>query len=163
MKISIIVALAKGNAIGRNGDLLFHFSDDLRNFKRVTMGHPVIMGRKTFESLPGGALSGRQNIVITRNRNYDAPGITVVDSLQHALDAVKPGDEPFIIGGGEIYRRALPLANVLHLTVIDAAVEDADTFFPEINPEEWVLKSESETMTDPRTQISFRFICMTRR
>lgn len=128
--INIIVAAAHGGAIGSKGDLLFHISDDLRRFKQLTMGHPIIMGRKTFESFPRGPLPGRRNIVITHQAGYSHPGIEVASSLAHALELTADAPEVFIIGGGEIYRQAWPLAHRLLLTEIDAEVSDADTFIP---------------------------------
>ena len=163
MNISIIVAVARNNAIGRNGDLLFHIREDLRHFKAVTMGHPVIMGRKTFESLPGGPLPGRENLVITRREDYSRPGVNVFHSLSDALASLPDDAEPFVIGGGQIYAEALPIADRLYLTEIDANVPDADTFFPEIDSSEWAIESCSEPQTDPKTQNTYRFICMTRR
>ncbi|MBQ8773139.1 MAG: dihydrofolate reductase, partial [Muribaculaceae bacterium] len=135
-RLSIIVAVTRNWAIGRGGDLLFHVRDDLRRFKAITMGKPIIMGRKTFESFPNGALPGRRNIVITRQGGYRAPDIETVSSLQDALALVDGVEEAMIIGGGEIYRQALPLTSRLYLTEIDATVSDADTYFPAIEPEE---------------------------
>ncbi len=163
MTISIIVAVARNHAIGRNGDLLFHIREDLRHFKAVTMGRPVIMGRKTFESLPGGPLPGRDNLVITRNRDYSRPGIRVFHSLADALASLTDDAQPFIIGGGQIYAEALPMADRLYLTEIDADVPDADTFFPVLETGEWEIESSSAAQTDPATQNTYRFICMTRR
>lgn len=163
MQISIIVAVAQGNAIGRKGDLLFHISADLRRFKEITMGHPIIMGRKTFESFPKGPLPGRQNIVITRQGDYQYDGITVVGSFPGALAAANNVDEVFVIGGGEIYREAINGASVLYLTEIDAKVDDADTFFPEINPDEWTETEASEWITDERSGTRYRFVCLSRR
>ena len=163
MKLSIIAAIARDNAIGRQGDLLFHIREDLRHFKRVTLGHPVIMGRKTFESLPGGPLPGRENIVVSRTPGYAPPGVKVSRSLDDAINSLPEDSEPFIIGGGQIYAEALPKADTLWLTEIDAAVTDADTFFPAIDPESWKTESLSDPQTDPATQINYRFICMTRR
>lgn len=97
-KISIIVAVTRNNAIGTNGDLLYHISADLKHFKEITMGHPIIMGRKTFESFPNGPLPGRRNIVITRNTDYVHQGIEVVHSLKEAIDAVADTDEAMVIG-----------------------------------------------------------------
>lgn len=162
-KISIIVAITRNNAIGRGGDLLFHISEDLRQFKAITMGHPIIMGRKTFESFPNGALPGRRNIVITRQGDYDAENIEIVNSLQAAVDAVKNVDEAFVIGGGEIYRQALPLCSRLYLTKIDTEIADADTFFPEINNNEWEIADQSELKHDPRSGVQFRFTCLSRK
>ncbi len=160
-RISIIVATARGGAIGRKGDLLFHISDDLRRFKAITMGHPIIMGRKTFESFPKGALPGRRNIVITRQFDYTAPGIEVVGSLDQAIATAGNVDELFIIGGGEIYRQAIGLAHRIYLTEIDADVADADTFFPEI-PADFTTTDSGDWTTDPRSGVSYRFITIER-
>lgn len=162
-QISIIVAITRNNAIGRSGDLLFHISEDLKQFKAVTMGHPIIMGRKTFESFPNGALPGRRNIVITRQGDYNAENIEIVNSLQAAVDAVKDTDEAFVIGGGEIYRQALPLCSRLYLTEIDTEITDADTFFPEINCNEWEIAEQSDIKQDPRSGVQFRFTCLSRK
>lgn len=163
--VTIIVAVARDGAIGRRGDLLFHISDDLRRFKRLTMGHPIVMGRKTFESFPKGPLPGRTNIVVTRNGDYDGRGATVADSLDEALKiaAAEETGRIFIIGGGEIYRQAFGIADALELTAIDAAVDDADTFFPAVKDVDWALTEESEPMTDPKTSISYSFKTYTRR
>lgn len=163
--VTIIVAVARDGAIGRRGDLLFHISDDLRRFKRLTMGHPIVMGRKTFESFPKGPLPGRTNIVVTRNGDYDGRGATVADSLDEALKiaAAEETGRIFIIGGGEIYRQAFGIADALELTAIDAAVDDADTFFPPVNDVDWQLTEKSEPMTDPKTSISYSFKTYTRR
>lgn len=163
--VTIIVAVARDGAIGRRGDLLFHISDDLRRFKRLTMGHPIVMGRKTFESFPKGPLPGRTNIVVTRRRDYDGRGATVAGSLDEALKiaAAEETGRIFIIGGGEIYRQAFGIADAIELTAIDAAVDDADTFFPPVNDVDWELTEESEPMTDPKTGISYSFITYARR
>lgn len=131
--INIIVAIDARGAIGRGGDLLFHRRDDMRHFRDTTMGHTLVMGRKTFESLPGGALPGRRNIVVTRNDNFHAPDTETAHSLDEALAMATegPGDT-YIIGGGEIYRQTLPRAKRLYLTVFDKAAPDPDTFFPAI-------------------------------
>ena len=163
MQISIIVATAQNNAIGRKGDLLFHISADLRRFKEITMGHPIIMGRKTFESFPKGPLPGRENIVITRQEDYLREGITVVNSLSQALDVANGVDEVFVIGGGEIYREAINQATKIYLTEIDATVEDADTFFPVIDSEKWHAIETSEWITDERSLVRYRFVCLSRR
>ena len=163
MQISIIVATAQENAIGRKGDLLFHISADLRRFKEMTMGHPIIMGRKTFESFPKGPLPGRQNIVITRQPDYTRNGATVVGSFSEALEAAGDADEVFVIGGGEIYREAINGATTIYLTEIDAQVEDADTFFPAINPQQWKQIDVTQWITDERTGVKYRFICLSHR
>lgn len=162
-KITIIAAVANGGAIGRKGDLLFHISADLKRFKSITMGKPVIMGRKTFESFPNGALPGRRNIVITRQRDYSAPGVETAASLDEAMQLVAGVDEAMIIGGGEIYRQAFPLADELCLTMIDAEVADADTFMPAIDSEAWIEKERSDSFIDPRSGVAYHFADFVRR
>ncbi len=161
--LSIIVAATRNNAIGRGGDMLFHISGDLKYFKATTMGKPIIMGRKTFESFPNGALPGRRNIVITRNRSYSAPGIETVASLDEAIAAAADAPEVMIVGGGEIYRQAFPKAHRLYLTLIDEEVTDADTFLDCYKPEEWDLVSASEPMTDNKSNINYRFLTFERK
>ncbi|MCR4260783.1 MAG: dihydrofolate reductase [Candidatus Colwellbacteria bacterium] len=132
-KISIIASIGKyDNALGKNSDLVWRISADLKRFKSLTMGHPIIMGRKTFESI-GRVLPGRTNIVITRNLEYAAEGAIIASSLEEALRKAQEVDdqEVFIIGGGEIFKQALPLVNKLYLTIIDDRVDNADIFFPE--------------------------------
>lgn len=154
--ITIIAAVAGGGAIGRRGDLLFHISADLRRFKTLTTGHPVVMGRKTFESFPSGPLPGRRNIVVTRNRAYDRPGAETAQSLADAI--AMTGGDAFVIGGGEIYAQALPLADRLCLTLVDAVVPDADTFFPETDFSQWTETDRSEDLVDPKTGVTYRFV-----
>ncbi|MDE5901296.1 MAG: dihydrofolate reductase [Muribaculaceae bacterium] len=158
--IHIIVAIDRHGAIGRNGDLLFHISADLRRFKQLTMGCPIIMGRKTFESFPKGPLPGRRNIVVTRNAEYTRPGIETAPSIEQALAMTADVTDVYIIGGGEIYRQALPLATRLDITEIDATVADADTFFPPIDPELWRL-TDTSAPADPTTP-PIRFVTLTR-
>lgn len=129
-QVNLIAAVCANGAIGRGGDLLYHISEDLRRFKSLTMGCPIIMGRKTFESFPKGPLPGRRNIVISRNPLYSPAGAEVYDSPEAALAACADAEKVFIIGGGEIYRQFMPLADRLLLTEIDESPTDADTFFP---------------------------------
>lgn len=129
-EVIVIAAVCRNGAIGRGGDLLYHLPADLRRFKSLTMGCPIIMGRKTFESFPKGPLPGRRNIVISRNPLYRPEGAEVFASPEAALAACDDAAKVFIIGGGEIYRQFLPLANRLEITEIDAEPVDADTFFP---------------------------------
>ncbi|MDE6120405.1 MAG: dihydrofolate reductase [Muribaculaceae bacterium] len=146
--LHLITAMDTDGAIGRGGQLLYHIPADMRLFKSLTTGNTIIMGRKTFESLPKGALPGRRNIVVTRNRSWTAPNTETAPSLEAAIDMASAGPgEPFIIGGGEIYRQALPLADVLHLTIIDASTPGADTFFPDFNPDDYELTDE-QTLSD---------------
>jgi len=161
--VSIIVAMTPSGAIGRGGDLLYHISADLKHFKAVTMGKPVVMGRKTFESLPGGALPGRRNIVITRNEGYEAPGIEIAGSLDEALAMASDVEEVMIIGGAEIYRQASAVAQRVYLTLIEAEAADADAFIAPFDKETWAVVEESDLMTDPRSGVVYRFLNLQRR
>ena len=134
--VSVIVAVAENGVIGDKNTLLWHISEDLRNFKRVTSGHPVIMGRKTFDSL-GRPLPNRTNVVITR-QNLEIEGCKVVHSLEEALSLFSPEEEVFVIGGAQIYAEALPLADRFYLTRVHHAYE-GDTSFPKWNESEWTL------------------------
>ena len=130
MKLSIICALTQNNAIGNKGGLLYYLPADLKHFKQLTTGHTILMGRKTFESLPKGALPNRRNVVVTRQKDYAAPGIEVFHSIDDALHACQADEDVFAIGGESIYEACLPLAQRLCLTHIDAVADEADTFFP---------------------------------
>lgn len=142
MIVSIIVAIANNNAIGKNNQLLWHLSKDLKRFKSLTMGHPIIMGRKTFESI-GRPLPGRRNIVIS-NTLAPMENLEIAHSLHEAIDSCKSEKEIFIIGGGQIYAEAYPIANRIYLTKVDVNPEDADTFFPEIDVENWQISFKEE-------------------
>lgn len=156
--ITIIAIVAADGAIGRGGDQPFHIREDFRRFKEVTMGKPIVMGRRTFEALPKGALPGRRNIVLTGNPDWSAPGVERAATFEDALRMCSGCGEIMVIGGGTVYRRAMPYADRLLLTRVDATVEDADTFFPEIDPCLWKVTEESAPMTDPRSGATFRFI-----
>ncbi len=132
--MNIIVAVAENNVIGCHNKLIWHISEDLKRFKRLTTGHPIIMGRKTYDSI-GRALPNRLNVVISRNADLKIEGCEVVGSLDEALKLTE-GQDPFVIGGGEIYRQALPLATKLYLTKVYQS-PDGDTLFPEIKEGEW--------------------------
>ena len=149
LPISIVAVVAADGAIGRNGNLLWHIPEDLRHFKSVTAGGAVIMGRKTWESLPKRPLPGRLNIVMTRRKDFEAPGAVVVSSLEEAVEKAKDNDI-FVIGGGEIYTKFLPWANKLILTEIDLTVEDADTFFPPFDRDDWKLMERGEPMVSDK-------------
>lgn len=154
--VVVVAIVARNGAIGRGGDQPFHISEDFRHFKALTLGKPIVMGRRTFEALPGGALPGRRNIVVSRNEEWSAPGVERVSSLSAALELC--GDEDvMVIGGGQVYRQAMPLATRLEITHVDADVEDADTFFPAIDPARWRCVAQSEQKTDPRSGVTFRF------
>ena len=134
-RLSLIVAMARNRVIGRDGKVPWHLSADLKRFKALTMGHHIIMGRKTWESI-GRPLPGRISVVVTRHPAYAAPGAYPVDSLNSALKMAQHDTEVFVIGGGEIYREALPLADRIYLTEVDAEFA-GDTFFPALSPGEW--------------------------
>ncbi|MDR1887082.1 MAG: dihydrofolate reductase [Prevotellaceae bacterium] len=134
--LSIIAAIDENNAIGKDNRLLWHIAEDLKYFKSVTAGHPVIMGRKTFESI-GRALPGRTNIVVSRNPQFAAAGCVVVPSLEKAVTVAAATDDiQFVIGGASIYGEAVRIADMIYLTVVHGKY-DADTFFPEISETEW--------------------------
>ena len=163
MEKAIIVAIADNNAIGRNNSLLWHISEDLKFFKRTTSGCPVIMGRKTFESI-GRPLPKRTNIVVSRG--FDAPeGVVVVPSLEDAYAAASAviSDRCFVIGGGQIYAQAMDHADRLVVTHVHTVIEDADTFFPPIDPTVWEVASRSDVMNDPETGYDFEFVEYTRK
>ncbi len=141
--ISIIVAIAQNYAIGKDNQLLWHISEDLKRFKRITSGHRVIMGKKTYESLPFRPLPNRPNIIISDIPGDQYEGAVVVDSIEAALQYCNDGEESFIIGGGSIYKQFLEYANMLYLTVIHKDFE-ADIFFPEIDYNEWDLIEEED-------------------
>ncbi len=160
--IHAIVAIDENGAIGRQGDLLCHLPADMKHFKEVTMGHSIVMGRKTFESFPRRPLPGRQNIVITRNAGWQYPGVTVVHSLEDAIAAAE-GDTVFIIGGAQVYEQSLPLMDVLHLTRIHARWASADAFFPAIDMDDWQEVSREHHKGDHKNAYEFDFITLKRR
>ena len=137
--LSLIAAVARNHVIGNNNQLLWHLPEDMRHFRETTRGKPVIMGRKTWESLPDSfrPLPGRHNIVVSRNPAYQAPGATLAVSLEEAILKAEESSEVFVIGGAELYRQAMPLADRLYLTEIADSFE-GDAFFPEVLLEEWV-------------------------
>lgn len=139
--ITMIAAAGENNELGKDNDLIWHLPDDFKRFKKLTTGHHIIMGRKTFESFPK-PLPNRTHIVVTRNKNYNKPGAIVVHSLDEALKIAEADPQPFIIGGGEIYKMALPFADKIELTRVHSTFE-ADTFFPAFSISEWQLVSET--------------------
>ncbi len=156
MLISLIVAMAENRVIGRGNQMPWHLPADLRHFKSVTLGKPVIMGRKTFESI-GRPLPGRRNVVISRNLDWCAEGVESVSSLDAALALVQDADEVMIIGGGQLYREALPLAQRLYLTHIELPVSDADTWFPDYSQYQWQLRAEELHDPDEKNPYHYRF------
>lgn len=154
--LSIIVAIAENHAIGKNNDLLWHLSEDLKRFKKITLNHTVVMGLNTFYSLPVHPFPNRRNIVIVDDKSVNIEGCEMAYSIQEAIDLCDENEECFICGGGSIYRQFLPLANRLYLTVVHQDF-DADIFFPEINYDEWHLLEESERMIDEKTQLPYSY------
>ena len=163
MTLHIICALAANRAIGNKGQLVYYLPADLRHFKALTTGHTVLMGRKTFESLPKGALPNRRNVVITRQEGYTQPGIEVFHTFEEALKACATDEHVYVLGGESVYAAALPLADALSLTHIEATPEEADTFFPEISPDEWRLTEADAPATDDRSGLPYRFVCYCRK
>ncbi len=154
--ISIIVAIAQNNAIGLNNDLLWHISNDLKRFKKITAGHTVMMGKRTLESLPSGPLPKRRNIILSDIPNDQFEGCESANSIAEALQLVDNEQEIFIIGGGSIYRQFLPLADKLYLTIVEKDFE-ADTFFPEIPFDQWELIEKEIVNNDPQNDFTYRF------
>ena len=162
-ELTIIVAAGENNAIGKDNNLIWHLSDDLKRFKHLTDAHHIIMGRKTFESFPK-SLPNRIHVVITRQKDYKAPeGVIVVNSMTDALDAARKDDNPFIIGGGEIYKQAMPLASKIEITRVHTTFDDADTFFPKINDSVWAEVSRTTHGADEKHAHAFSFITYERR
>lgn len=160
---SIIVAVTSDGVIGIGGDMPYHIPTDLRHFKEVTMGHPVVMGRRTFESLPKGALPGRRNIVVTRNPEWTAPSVETARSLGEALAMCADSPlEPMIIGGGQIYAESIGGASKIFLTEIKATAPEGDTFFPEIDPNVWRELRRSEPVVDSKSGLTLEFVCLVR-
>ncbi|GAB4283933.1 MAG: dihydrofolate reductase [Marinilabiliales bacterium] len=161
-KISIIVAVAENNAIGYNNKLLCHLSDDLKRFKKLTTGNVVVMGKKTYESLPIKPLPNRLNIVITDNPADCFDNCITAFSIEDAIDKMDPEKENFIIGGGSVYKQFLPLADKLYLTRIHHHF-DADTFFPEINENEWILVNSDFHKADDKNEYDYTYMIFNRK
>ncbi len=159
--LSIIVAYDRNRVIGRKGELPWRLSADLRRFKRLTMNHAIIMGRKTHESI-GRPLPGRRRIVISRDANYRAAHAEVVHSLAEALDITQGDDEVFVVGGGEIYREALPHADRLYITLVEAETS-GDAAFPEFDAAQWRLVEQEQHSQDERNMHDFQFLVYQRR
>lgn len=159
--ITIIAAAATNNALGKDNDLIWHLSDDLKRFKRLTSGHAIIMGRKTFESFPK-ALPNRTNIIITRETSYTAENAVIAHSIEEALSLAENDPQPFIIGGGEIYRQSMNIANRIELTRVHHEFE-ADTFFPEINSTIWKEVAREDHFKDEKHPYDFSYITYERK
>lgn len=156
--ISIIVAIARNRAIGFENKLLYWLPNDLKRFKTLTTGNTIIMGRKTFESLPKGALPNRRNMVLCRQKELTFAGAERFSSLEAALTQCGEKEEIFIIGGASVYKEAMPLANRLYITFIDDEPEKADVYFPEINKEEWKETGREDHQTDEKHLYPYSFI-----
>lgn len=160
MKISLIVAMSTNRVIGIDNRLPWHLSADLKKFKAITMGSPILMGRKTYESI-GRALPGRTNIVVTRNRDYQSPGCLVFNEIDRALESCRGHDEIFVIGGATFYEAMLPVADTLYLTEVGQTFE-GDTFFPEINREHWLETHREDVRDDPDVEFVYSFLKLER-
>lgn len=158
MKLSIIVATSLNHAIGKDNQLLWHLPADLKFFKTTTMGCPVVMGRKTFQSI-GRTLPGRKNVVITRDKNFNSDNqfdITVVGSLDEALVKLHAENEVFIIGGGEIYKQSMDSVDTIYLTLVNTVI-DADVYFPEIDKTKFDLVWEEKHLADEKNKLDYTF------
>jgi dihydrofolate reductase len=169
MHVAIYVAIAENGVIGREGGLPWRLSSDLKRFKADTMGKPIVMGRKTWESFPKRPLPGRLNIVVTRDRRFEAEGAEIAGSLEDAITlatvrgrCMEGADEIGIVGGGEIYRQALPLADRLHVTHVLASI-DGDTHFPEIDPAIWHIVRSEELPAGEKDSHATRYTVYERR
>lgn len=155
--LTLIAAIDRRRAIGYQNKLLYWLPNDLKRFKMLTTGHTIIMGRRTFESLPKGALPNRRNIVLSRHA-LECPGAEVYSSLEEALSHCAPGEDVYIIGGASVYAQAMPLADRLCLTEIDAEASQADAFFPEIDPMRWHEKNRDAHSADEKHPCSYAFV-----
>ena len=154
--LTMIAAAGKNNALGKNNDLIWHISEDLKRFKRLTSGHAIIMERKTFESMPK-ALPNRTNIVLTKKEHYAPEGALVVHSIQEALDLVKNDAQPFIIGGGEIYRLFMNYCDRIELTRVHHDF-DADVYFPEIDENQWEIIAEEAVSSSENQPYDYTYL-----
>ena len=156
--LSIIVAQSENRAIGHNGDMPWHLSGDLKRFKALTMGHPVVMGRRTWESLPKRPLVGRRNIVFSQSTDFAPEGAEVVRSINDLFDLLREcDDEVFIIGGGRIYNMLMPFTQRLYITWVHKEFQEADTFFPIIDLSEFTKVNETERMVDEKSDLEFSY------
>lgn len=162
-RVSIIVAIAENNAIGHQQELLCHLPNDLKRFKQITTGHTIIMGRRTFESLPKGALPNRTNVVLTSSRALSFPNCVMAHSLEEALSLSKDDDEVFIIGGAAVYREALAIADKLYITRIHHRFDMADTFFPSMDESDWIEIESDSYPADEKHLYPYTFVTYERK
>jgi len=160
MKISLIVAIDRKGVIGRGGTLPWRLSSDLQHFKKITMGKPIIMGRRTHKSI-GRALPGRENIVITRDSHFHAPGCTVLHSLEDVFNYCSDSDEIMIMGGADLYAQTLDKASRIYLTEVHAKVE-GDTYFPKYDRESWEEVKRSDFKADEKNEYDYSFVILER-
>lgn len=162
--IALISCMAQNRVIGREGDMPWHLPADLKFFKRTTLGHPIVMGRKTFESVGSRPLPKRENIILTRDQSFAATGCTILHSLHEVLQRAKDEDILFIIGGAELYKQFIPYADLIYLTVIEEAIE-GDTFFPVLDLEEWEISErvQGDPNVDNPNGYSFTFYTYSRK
>ena len=154
-KLSMIVAASENGVIGVDGDLPWKLSADLKRFKKLTMGHHIIMGRKTYQSI-GRCLPGRKTVILTRQPDYQVEGAKVVASVEEVLDAVKSDEQPFVVGGAEVYALLLPFVTVIQLTRVHAEIK-GDTFLPEIQWSQWKRLESTRHEADERNSFAFSF------
>lgn len=159
--LTLIAAAGENNELGKDNDLVWHLPDDFKRFKQLTTGHHIIMGRKTFETFPK-TLPRRTHVVITRKDNYKKEGTVVVHSLERAVELSKDDPQPFVIGGGEIYKLSMDIADRIEITRVHGTF-DADTFFPEIDPEKWELVAEEYHDKDEKHNYAFTYLTYDRR
>ena len=162
MKISLIVAVAEDRAIGDKGNLLWHLSSDLKRFKAITTGHTIIMGLKTYDSLPNGALPNRRNIVISRQLK-SLKDAEVYSDIDEALKATSDKDIVYIIGGGEIYKKTFPRADELHITLVHKSYPEADTRFPEWKLTDWNILKQEQIGQDEKNELDSVYYHLTRK
>lgn len=161
--VSIIAAIDRRMGIGYQNKLLFWLPNDLKRFKALTTGNTIIMGRKTFESLPKGALPNRRNIILTSRKDAVYPGAEVFSSLEDALNKCRPDEHIYIIGGASVYRQALPIADALCLTEVDAEAPQTDAYFPAVDSEIWQEKSRESHFADEKHPYPYAFVDYIRR
>ena len=156
MKTTLIAAIANNNALGKDNDLIWHLPEDLKRFKKTTSGHYIIMGRKTFESI-GKPLPNRTTVIISRNKEYRAAGCIVVNSLEKALQISKEEEEVFVIGGAQIYKQAIQIADKLDITEVHESFE-ADVYFPEIDKNKWRESKRDYFKADTNNKHDYSFV-----
>tara|TARA_B100001123_G_C14801281_1_gene824537 strand:+ start:44 stop:529 length:486 start_codon:yes stop_codon:yes gene_type:complete len=161
MKLSIIAAMDKNRVIGKDGNLPWHISSDLKNFKKITMGKPILMGRKTHESI-GKILPGRENIILTKKRNYSVEGCIVKNNLDEVLSNFKKVSELIVMGGATLYEQTLDKVEKLYITEVRACIE-GDIFFPEYDPDQWVEISRNSFEADENNEYDYSFTVLERK